>query len=198
MGEKQTGDVVRQRTWTEEELQAAGFAYYSRRKELVLARELPAAEAPKQVKTAWDTLVAEAGSMLIYRPDSPEARASLDDYDHWPVDKAIFEQSYAPWDDALPETPAVRQLLAAGCRPYYKRAGCWARRLTAPTAVQSLESPEPVVHPSGAWLCIGVEGEPWVVSDAGFRARYEVGRRFPRLIQRLLGWLPGLSGASHT
>ncbi len=168
-------DVIRQRRWTPEELQAAGFRYYPRRKELTLARVLPEAEAPLWIETAWAVLEADAGDMICYRPEPGEARAALDEYDHWPVRPDIFAQDYAAWDvPDLPDFPAVRQLLAAGCRAYYKRAGCWARRLAAPTAVLSLESAEPVVYPPGGWLCIGTAGEPWVQPDASFRERYQV------------------------
>ncbi len=164
--------VIRQRAWSDAELQAAGYRYYPRRKTLVMARALPEAEAPLRIDAAWDTLYAQAGDMICYRPEEAAVLPGLADYDHWPVRRDIFEQDYAPWDGPLPDTPAVRQLQAAGCRPVYKRAGCWARRLQEPAWVQSLESPEPVRYPPGAWVCIGSEGEPWGQGDAEFRARY--------------------------
>lgn len=156
-------------------MRAAGFAYYMRQKQLVMARVLPAEEAPKRIEASWATIYAEAGSMICYRAVGAAAQPALDDFEHWPVRHDIFEQDYIPWAEPLaPLTPALLQLQAAGCTPYYKRAGCWARQLTEPTAVQSLESPEPVEYPPGGWLCIGSKGEPWVQDDEAFRSRYVV------------------------
>ncbi|MBN2471314.1 MAG: hypothetical protein JXN59_11360 [Anaerolineae bacterium] len=170
-----TEPIIRQREWPAAELRAAGFRYYSRQKALVMARALPEAEAPLRIEAAWGALIARAGDMICYRPAEAAALPGLADYDHWPVRRDIFEQDYAAWDGPpLPDSPALRQLRAAGCQPYYKRAGCWARLLQEPTRVQSLESPEPVRYPPGMWLCIGSQGEPWVQTDAEFRARYLV------------------------
>lgn len=169
------GGVIRQRDWTETELRAAGYRYYVRQKQLVMARALPGEEAPKQIAASWATLYAQAGDMICYRPEGEAARASIDAFDHWPVQREIFEQDYVAWDGPpLPDTPAMRQLRAAGCQPYYKQAGCWARCLTEPAQVQSLESPEPVRYPAGAWVCIGSKGEPWAQPDDDFRSRYVV------------------------
>ncbi len=167
--------ILRQRGWTKAELQAAGYCYYPRRKTPVMARVLLAEEAPLRIEAAWDTLEAQAGDMICYHPDTDAALSELADYDHWPVRRDIFEQDYAPWDGpSLPDSPALRQLRAAGCQPYYKRGGCWARQLAAPAWVQSLESAEPVQYPRGAWICIGSQGEPWGQSDPEFRSRYLV------------------------
>lgn len=167
-------DVIRQQTWTDEALRAAGFRYYERRKQVTMVRELPPEEAPKTIKTSWDTLVAQAGCMIVYNPVY-ERLDALDDYEHWPVQPEVFHASYKEWDEPdRTTTPAEMHLLQAGCLPYFKYVGVWARQLTAPTWVQSLESPEPALAPVGAWLCIGVHGEPWVQSDEGFRSRYIV------------------------
>lgn len=170
----QPDTVIRQRDWTEAGLRAAGYHYYPRRKTLVMARALPGAEAPQRIEAAWDTLVAQAGDMICYRPEAGAALPDLAAYDRWPVRRDIFEQDYAAWEGPLPDTPSVRQLRAAGCQPYYKQAGCWARQLQEPALVQSLESPEPVRYPPGAWVCIGSQGEPWGQADAEFRSRYLV------------------------
>lgn len=165
--------VIRQRAWTKEELVQAGFRYYQRQKQLVLARELSAEEAPKTIKAPWATLTAEAGAMICYNAKGPSRLPSIDDFEHWPVQADIFAQDYAPWD-TFDKTlsPAQLQLIQAGCNLYYKQAGAWAKRLTMPTYVQSLESPEPILYPPGAWLCIGTKGEPWVQSDDDFLSRY--------------------------
>jgi hypothetical protein len=166
--------VIRQQDWSDDALIAAGFRYYPRRKQLVLARELPPEEAPKTISAPWATLVADAGEMICYNP-SYERRDSIDEYEHWPVNPAIFEATYKPWDE--PErtvTPAEMHLLKSGCKPYYKTAGAWAKRLTEPVMVQSMESPEPIQLPVGAWLLVGVHGEPWGSADADFKSRYVV------------------------
>lgn len=167
-------DVIQRRVWTEEELQEAGFQYYERRKQVVMARELPPEEAPKTIKTSWDTLVAEAGSMICYEP-SYMPQPTLDDYNHWPVDRQLFEDTYARWDepDRTP-TPAEMDLLLKGCEPYYKFAGVWAKSLERDTFVLSLESTNSARIPAGAWLCIGVDGEPWSQTEDEFRARYVI------------------------
>ena len=39
-----TKHILMQRDWTDQELQEAGFKYHTRKKQVVLARELPAEE----------------------------------------------------------------------------------------------------------------------------------------------------------
>lgn len=167
-------DVLRQRDWTQEELRAAGFKFYKRRKQVVMARELPASEAPKTIKAPWATLLAEAGAMIVYNP-AYRAHKNLDDYEHWPVQPDLFAETYAPWDEPFrTSSPAEMHLLRMGCQPYFKTAGAWARQVKKPTLIQSLESPEPIRLPPEAWLCIGTHGEPWAQEDQQFRIRYEV------------------------
>ena len=169
-------EVLRQRDWTKEELVAAGFRYYDGRKRVVLARELPECEAPLTVKTAGDTLVAEAGYMICF--EAGEAvRKGLYDYAHWPVRRDHFSDLYKAWDEpGWKPTPAQLHLISLGCRPYYRSLGVWAKRVTQETLVQSIESPRPVVVPRGAWICIGAIGSAWgapySMDDESFRARY--------------------------
>lgn len=167
-------NVIRQKEYADEELQQQGFKYYERKREIIYARRLSESEAPKTIKTSWDTLTANTGDMICYNIESESALPSLDEYDHWPVQSDIFEQTYAADHKTRFCTTAMDQLLDAGCAPYYKHAGVWAKLLTEPTYVQTLESPEPVLFPVLEWLCIGVAGEPWVQSDDGFRGRYKV------------------------
>ncbi|MBN1963224.1 MAG: hypothetical protein JW910_01170 [Anaerolineae bacterium] len=174
----QPDDVIRQRGWTEQTLREAGFRYYERRKQLVLVRELPAAEAPKMIEAPWATLKAEAGHMIVYQP-SYERRENLDDYDHWPVRRDLFDATYAAWE--VPDqtaSPGVMHLMELGCQPYYKFAGAWAKRVQEPTRIQSLESEEPITVPPGGWVLIGQAGEPWSQSDDEFRARYLAGQPY--------------------
>jgi hypothetical protein len=173
MSDPEPTNVVRQREWTEEELLASGFRYYPRKKQCVLVRELPEEESPKTIETSWASLVAHAGDMIVYNPTFI-IQKNLEDYEHWPVRKDIFEQTYAPWDEIYRTSiPGEIDLLRRGCKAYFKKVGAWARVLTEPTYVQSLESPEPVLYPPGAWLCIGSKGEPWVQADDTFRSRYD-------------------------
>ncbi len=165
-------EVLKQRDWTPETLRAAGFKYYKRRKQVVMARELSEDEAPKTIKAPWATLVAEAGVMIVYNP-SYRAHKNLDDYEHWPVQPDLFAETYAPWDEPFrTSSPAEMHLLKMGCQPYFKITGAWAKQVEEPTYIQSLESPEPIHLPPGAWLCIGTHGEPWAQEDGQFRNRY--------------------------
>jgi len=164
--------VVRQRKWTEKELRAQGFRYYASRKQVTMARRLPPEEAPKTIKTPWDTIVATAGYYIAYQTGEAPGKP-LDAYSPRPIEPHIFRETYAPWrePDWTP-TPTEAHLYKLGCKPYYKTVGVWARRLKEPTLVQSLESKKPSLAPAGAWLCIGSAGEPWTVTDEWFRSRY--------------------------
>jgi len=169
-------EVLRQRNWTEAELAKAGFRYYACRKRMVMGRELPASEAPLVIRTAWDTLVAQAGYMICFDPGDT-VRESLYSYAYWPVRPDHFHDLYKAWDASDWEpTPAQSHLLALGCKPYSRSVGVWAKKLDQATTVQSFESREPVVVPAGAWLCMGGNGSAWgapySMSDKAFRARY--------------------------
>lgn len=167
-------EVIRQRNWTEAQFLAAGFRYYARRRQLTMAARIPASHAPLKIAYALETVLADAGDVLCFDAETTP-RPRLLDYDHWSVKPAVFLATYRKWDmtDWAP-TPTQAQLWARGCRPYYKHAGAWARQLTTPTYVQSLESPEPALIPAGAWLLIGSEGAPWHNTDALFRERYVI------------------------
>ncbi len=164
-------NVLRQRKWTEAELIAADFKLYYPTKRLVMAHVLPDV---KNIAITLETLVARKGDIICYTP-SNVAREKLDDYDHWPVRRDLFSQTYRQWDEpGWKPNAAEAHLMKNGCQPYYKAAGVWAKRLHRPTYVQSLESPEPVLVPPSRWLCIGTEGEPYNMNDENFRTRYVV------------------------
>lgn len=167
-------EVIKPRTWTERELRAAGFRYYERKKEVVMARPLPAAEAPKTIRTPWETLTVDAGYMICYQPGK-SARRSLDEYEHWPCHPDIFQDTYRAWNTAgWKPNAAERDLMQRGCKPYYKVAGVWAKCVTEDVLVQSLESTQPARIPAGAWVAIGEKGAPYHLDDPGFRARYVI------------------------
>ena len=76
-------EVLRQRDWTEDELRAAGFAYLQPRSDwLVLARELPAAEAHYRLALAVrpdDAIAAyNLGVVLQDRGELREAREAYE------------------------------------------------------------------------------------------------------------------------
>ncbi len=163
--------VLRQRDWTDTQLKSAGFHYYETRKRLIMAKML---REIRNIEVTLETLVAGAGDIVCYEPgEIPHENA--DDFDHWPVKRALFLQTYRPWNEPnwRPDPPQA-QLLRFGCRPYYKAAGVWAQKLDRSIYLQSLESPRPVLLPPGRWLCIGSEGEPYHMSDVKFTNRYQI------------------------
>ena len=167
-------DTLKQRQWTDDELLAAGFHPYQRRKTVVLARELPPHEAPKIIRVELDTLVVPAGYMLCYEVNGGSPKPSIDDYPQRPVDPVIFSKTFRRWDeDFWKPTPAQRHLLDMGCEPFFKAVGTWAKQLDVPQWIQSLESVEPICVPVGAWVLIGVDGEPYSTTDEEFRKRYQ-------------------------
>ena len=164
-------DILRQREWTDEELQAAGFQYFRPVKRLVMAKLL---FDTKDIDIKVETITGNIGDFLCYYPGT-EVRANPDEYDHWPVRRDIFFKTYKPWPktDWEPNAPE-KHLMDLGCLPYYKDLGVWAQRLHTSRQVQSLESPDPVAIPAGRWLLIGSHGEPYSTTDEEFRRRYIV------------------------
>ena len=166
--------VYQQRQWTDDQLQAQGFAYYKPMKQVTLVRQLPAAEAPLTIQTPYDTIVAHAGYFIAYVAGT-EMHIHLSQYEPRPIEPHIFEKTYLAWDDPTWKPSATQaHLLALGCKPYYKIVGVWAKHLRQDTYVQSIESSRPALAPVGAWLCVGVSGEPWSVTDTWFRSRYVI------------------------
>ncbi len=163
--------VLRQRQWNEQELQGVGFHYYPTRKRLIMAMMIA---QTKSVEVTLETLVAGRGDIICYDPGTV-ARPNLEDYDHWPVRRDLFLQTYSGWDEiGWQPSEAEAHLMQHGCLPYYKVAGVWAQCLSRPVYVQTLESPRPVLVPPGRWLVIGAQGEPYSMGDNKFRTRYQV------------------------
>ncbi|MBL8164588.1 MAG: hypothetical protein JNJ61_21540 [Anaerolineae bacterium] len=165
-------EIYRHQRWTDRELRTAGFQRYARRKELVMARRLPAAEAPLTLNVDDETVSVPAGYIICYKPGQ-QVKKRLIDYEQWPCSRSDFQATYAAWDEQnWQPTPAVLDLMRQGCKPYYKRAGVWAKRLTEATQVQSKESAEPFLVPAGHWLVLGVDGAPYHMDDRSFQQRY--------------------------
>ena len=164
--------VLRQRVWTEAELQASRLQYYEPRKKCVMARTI---NIPVDVEMTIEILSAHEGDVMIYDPEGGARRPDIGSYDHWPVQRDLFNKTYKIWDDLrwMPND-AELHLILYGCRPYYKYKGVWAMQLEKPVLIQSLESPKPVEVPPGRWLIIGSEGEPYHMQDRKFRERYQV------------------------
>lgn len=167
-------EIIRQTNWSEDKLRAAGFRFYERRKQLIMARELPAAEAPLTIQLPLEKVTVEAGYIIVFEPGQT-VRANLYDYPHWPVRPDMFQETYTAWDEpdwtlSAPE----RDLMARGCKPYFKHAGVWARKLAEPTYTQTVESAAPVLIPAGMWLLIGAMNEPYNQPDEMFRKKYIV------------------------
>jgi hypothetical protein len=164
--------VYVQRQWTDAELITDGFLYYRPVKRVTMVRKLPPEEAPKSMKSAGNTITAEAGYWIAYAAGEV-IKAALDDYKPRPIEPEIFAETYRTWDEPdLQLTSTEAHLRQLGCQPYYKTAGVWAKLLTAETRIQGMESDEPSVAPKGAWLCVGMEGEPWSITEAWFQAHY--------------------------
>ncbi len=166
--------VYVQRDWTDQELVADGFLYYRPVKRITMARVLPPEEAPKTMKAAGHTVTAEAGYWIAYRAGKV-MKGKLDDYKPRPIEPKIFTETYRPLNNPnWHPTSTQFHLQQLGCQPYYKAAGVWAKQLTVETQVQSMESTEPSLVAKDTWLCIGVEGEPWAITEAWFQAHYRL------------------------
>jgi hypothetical protein len=187
-------DVIQTKKWTVEELKQMGFKQYPRKKTIIMARRLPAAEAPLEIKTdQGDTLIAPAGYMICYQVDET-LQPTINDYFHWPVEPKIFESIYRDWDEKFEPTPAMQHLLEFGCKPYYKAAGVWAKDLDEAVYIQSLEHEKPVLVSEGRYLAIGSEGEPYHMSDKSFHNRYDSTLNetpFKRALKKLIGFFKG-------
>jgi len=170
--------IYAQRHWTDQALIEDGFLSYRPVKRVTMARMLSSEEAPKTVKASGNAIIAQTGYWIAYAADEA-LKATLDDYKPRPIEPDIFAISYRPWNERnWRPTSTEAHLQQLSCKPYYKVAPVWAKLLTAETWVHSLESAWPTLVPRGEWLCVGVEGEPWSVTEAWFQAHYLLpGRR---------------------
>lgn len=166
--------IIRKQNRSESQLKRDGFKQYPRKKSIVLARKLPANEAPLTIKTNWgETLIAQAGYMICYDTGDKHLR-NISDYDHWPVEPDIFDKTYQAWDEPFNPTPAQKELIAIGCKPYYKAVGVWAKSLDSSVYIQGMEHDKPILVPEERFLAIGVDGEPYDMGNETFHDRYDV------------------------
>lgn len=168
----QNPNVIIQKNWTDDELRTEGFAPYNIRKSRRFSRILPPDESPLTIHlTQWDTVEIEAGYHIVFFAGDI-LQKTLYDYEHWPVSPQHYALTYADWDEPFTPSPTEAHLISLGCVPCYKFAGIWAKKLTEPTYVQSVESSQPVLLPPGIWVGIGATGEPWHMEDEQFNRRY--------------------------
>ena len=164
--------VYVQRQWTDQALMADGFLAYRPVKQVTMVRRLRPETAPKRTKTSRTKIIVAAEHWIAYVADDV-LNQTLNDYKPRPIEPDIFVATYQRWDEPdWHPTPIQSYLRRLGCQPYYNIAGVWAKRLAADTWVQSRESAEPSLAPKGSWLCVGMEGEPWSMTNALFDAHY--------------------------
>lgn len=110
---------------------------------------------------------------VIYGHTGDYACVSPNDGSRWVVEKGIFSRMYtrANVDTSRfrPGTPEYR-LLRQGFRPYQKHQVTWAKRITAPMVVHTLEGD--VRAEEGDYLCVGADGEQWPQPAKRFEAHY--------------------------
>lgn len=183
--------------WSQEELEENGFEHVPRKKEIVMARELPDSEAPLKIRTAWgETLIAQAGYMICYNT-AEERQGKLSDYEHWPVEPLIFVKTYKAWDESFTPNSPQSHLIENGCKPYYKVAGVWAKTLEEDVYIQGVEHEKPVLVGKERVLAIGAEGEPYHMGSETFHDRYDArlleDKRSPlkRMVSRLVRFFKG-------
>lgn len=98
---------------------------------------------------------------------------SPDDGGKWIVAREIFEQTYAPatLTPAEQRTRIHARLLRSGFQPFRKHQITWAKKVTRPLRLPTLEG-EVTAQP-GDYLCIGSKGEPWPQPASRFEAHYQ-------------------------
>ena len=189
VSEELTDEIIQQRHWTKEELIARGYTFYERKKTVVMARKVPADAKPYIITTRQgDRLHVEPNYVMCYHAGETVYEA-LEDYERWPVAASIFAKSYKTWDEPnwVP-TSSEQQLIQLDCRPYYKFAGVWVKRSEGDDRIQSLEHDAPVTVPTGDYIAIGIDGEPYRIGETTLNNRYRssrkrLGRWFKRLFK---------------
>ena len=164
--------VYIQQHWSAQELMTDGFLAYRSAKRVTMVRRVPLETALKTRKTSKNAIITEAECWIAYEVEGV-LKETLNDYKPRPIGPKIFAETYHRWDEPdWHPTPIEAYLRRLGCQPYYKITGVWAKQLAAETWIQSRESAAPSLVPKGAWLCIGMEGEPWSMMEALFEALY--------------------------
>src|ERR1043165_356291 len=87
-----------QRYWTDLELLADGFRSYRSIKRITMARMLPINEAPKDISTAGNKIIVQAGYWIAYT-SGDVLKETLDEYQARPIDPTIFNRTYCRWNE---------------------------------------------------------------------------------------------------
>jgi hypothetical protein len=110
---------------------------------------------------------------VIYGKAGDFACISPDDGSRWVVERGIFSRMYAsvPVDKSRvrPGAPEYR-LLLQGFKPYQKHQVTWAKRISEPMIVHTLEGD--VRAEQGDYLCVGQDGEQWPQPAKRFESHY--------------------------
>ncbi len=166
--------VYVQRNWTEQALIADGFLSYRPVKRITMVRRLPPEKTPKTMKTSKNTVIAAAKCWTAYVAGDV-SKDTLSDYKSRSITPDVFAATYQCWDEPnWHPTPVQSYLRRLGCQPYYEIASVWAKQLADATWVQGTASDEPSLAPKGAWLCVDMEGEPSIMTEAWFQAHYQL------------------------
>ena len=88
--------IYQARKWTDRQLVEQGFQYYRPVKRVSMVRPLPDTEAPKTIKTAWDTVVARPGYIIAYVAGDT-LKQSLDEYEPRPIEPKISSMTERTW-----------------------------------------------------------------------------------------------------
>jgi hypothetical protein len=110
---------------------------------------------------------------VIYGKAGDFACVSPDDGSRWVVERGIFNNMYTdiPVDKSRVRPGATEyRLLLQGFRPYHKHQVTWAKRISQPMIVHTLEGD--VRAEEGDYLCIGQNGEQWPQPAKRFEKHY--------------------------
>jgi len=101
------------------------------------------------------------------------ACVSPDDGSRWVVEHSIFTRMYngvAPDKSRLRPGTSEYRLSLQGFKPYRKHQVTWAKRITSPLIVHTLEGD--VRAEAGDYLCVGQDGEQWPQPAKRFESHY--------------------------
>lgn len=173
---------------TDDQKKELGFKYFDRKKIRLWARTIGLNEAQTYVEVFGDRLLAELGYYMVFNPTMRrtdelivpgEMVKGFRDLKHYPVRPDAFAQTYRPlaveWpyderDFTRIELEFVEQ---GGYFPCFKFAGVWAKIVTRPTAIIGYEHEgQPKEVPLGMVLALGVDGEPYFMTEGNFRNLY--------------------------
>jgi hypothetical protein len=111
------------------------------------------------------------GEVLRGKPGD-YACVSPDDGGKWIVARDIFKDTYAPVKiKPAQQTGIHARLLNSGFRPFGKNQVTWAKKVSKPIRLHTLEGD--IIAQPGDYLCIGSKGEPWPQKADRFEAHYK-------------------------